>query len=312
MVRSRPKKRIGFTLIELLVVIAIIAILASLLMVAIQKAREAATRTQCTAHLKNLGLAFNTFESKAGVLPTEGQANPAFWDTGASNGKNATSIYLHLLDHVEESKQKDSLLGKSGTASLIVGGVANAGNTTIAVPGTLNATPVKAFTCPARRSITDATNTSTRDYGYGGTKVGGSSQNSCLDGSAGITMTAITDQNGTSHTALLSHLWIDASAGYAGNLDKDHSFAYDVGDTSAAGFVVSETNSLSFMADGYLRNQNDSTKNNPPNKRCMGSPHTGVNPTVYADGKVKNLPYDPDFKGIAYIWFYNNPTKFID
>lgn len=90
---KRPNLRGGFTLIELLVVIAVIAILIALLLPAVQQAREAARRSQCKNHLKQLGLALHNYHASFRAFPmgTGGQPD-------ANLGWGWTTALLPNLD----------------------------------------------------------------------------------------------------------------------------------------------------------------------------------------------------------------------
>ena len=97
---SNHKSRRGFTLVELLVVIAIIGILIALLLPAVQAAREAARRTQCTNNLKQIGLAILNFENQYRALPAGA--------THKDHGRDAEfSMFLLIQPFLEQGNVHD-------------------------------------------------------------------------------------------------------------------------------------------------------------------------------------------------------------
>jgi prepilin-type N-terminal cleavage/methylation domain-containing protein len=118
------QKRQGFTLVELLVVIAIIGVLVALLLPAVQAAREAARRTQCTNKLKQVGLALHSYHDAHKRLPPGGDT------TGDLSWR------VSILPYLEETALYDrfdlSATSMSATVNLPIG-----------------LTPVNTYFCPS-------------------------------------------------------------------------------------------------------------------------------------------------------------------
>ena len=123
-----PVRRRAFTLIELLVVIAIIAILIGLLLPAVQKVREAASRAKCQNNMKQLGLAFHSY---AGVNSDKFPMSYQFIPSPA----NAHAWGVFLLPHIEQ----DNLFKQYNLQQIFVTPANNA----------VIKNPVKTFQCPS-------------------------------------------------------------------------------------------------------------------------------------------------------------------
>ena len=135
----RRYNRRGFTLVELLVVIAIIGILIALLLPAVQAAREAARRSQCTNKLKQIGLAMHNYHDTHKVLPS-GTINPGMTRTDTpryytlehQNGMLNHTAHELILPYMEQQALHDQIdfrISSSGMAEspgVLAGGWPNA------------------------------------------------------------------------------------------------------------------------------------------------------------------------------------------
>jgi prepilin-type N-terminal cleavage/methylation domain-containing protein len=136
--------REGFTLVELLVVIAIIGILVALLLPAIQAAREAARRNQCTNNLKQLSLGALNHESAFKHFPSSGLGGKWVGDPNWGHGrKQPGGIIYNILPFIEEQQIHDMGMGV---------GTSSTDPARIKIFSQRALLTIKATICPTRRS----------------------------------------------------------------------------------------------------------------------------------------------------------------
>jgi len=104
---SFQKKRLGFTLVELLVVIAIIGILVGLLLPAVQAAREAARRMQCSNNLKQIGLAMHNYESAFKKIPPAAYGANRLKGEPSGEDDDGFGFLVSILPYIEQQALYD-------------------------------------------------------------------------------------------------------------------------------------------------------------------------------------------------------------
>ncbi len=293
----RLSSKRGFTLVELLVVIAIIGVLVALLLPAVQTAREAARRSQCTNNLRQLGLSLHNHHDVFNVLPfarTGGRPQSISWaplilpyieqknllDLFTSPIPNGSTTFPMYLPSSEAP----------GTNINIT--INNINRTQFQATGAMNI-PVKIFVCPTRRKATFLS-------ADGGTANGGES-GICSDYGAnyGTNTNATTNDgpfwlndnlhyavgqrfaeisDGLSTTILFGekHVMLSALKQQPAVLDASDFVVYSCRNAFSVGRIGGANAPLALTQNDTYRNQ-------------FGSWHPGVVPILFGDGSTQML-----------------------
>ena len=268
-------------------VITIIGILIALLLPAVQSAREAARRLQCTNHLKQIALAFHNYHTAFGVLPDGGKDKPGSNNcNGCCNADNRGdwNFLYQIMPYIEQ----ENLYNESSAS-------------------TIYRTPVAVYYCPTRRRPTRYPNdsgTARSDYaGCTGDK---------LKPANGAVVTRVCDpavgfaeiRDGTSNTLLLGEKqqnpdyfgrsggdnepYVNAGAAYSGDVDQ-------------------------FRNARYPPASDSDYPTEPPTLwvQRFGSSHAGMFNGALADGSVRSFSFSIDLETFRRLCVRNdgNPVE---
>jgi prepilin-type N-terminal cleavage/methylation domain-containing protein len=266
----------GFTLIELLVVIAIIAILIGLLLPAVQKVREAASRMRCANNLKQIGVAVHGYASASDRLP------PMYTrtvDPATGQATQSGSLHFFLLPHIEQ----ESLYRLCGN---------NSANQAGAV--------VKTYLCPSDSSANRVSNDVFNGYAscsYAGNAMVFTSGTGNIDQKPGGLIQAMPD--GTSNTVIFAERYKECSPASSGHTEPTwaaHPWNTPNGAWAIAGFGWTTSNvQANIYPDwgGLAASQGYPFQTAPAASACnwyvLQGAHSGSMQALLGDGSVRGV-----------------------